>query len=139
MKHPANLRYTRGDLWLREEEGGQVTVGATAWKQDELGEVVYIDLPEPGAMRSPGQALGVIESVKSVSEIEAPLEATITSVNEALFDEPSLINADPYGRGWIAVLTLARGASYQTLSHHEYEAWRGIKSEQSVEDGRKRV
>jgi len=127
MEHPKNLRYTRGDLWLREEEDGQLTVGATAWKQDELGEVVHIDLPEVGAALHPGQALGVIESVKSVSELEAPCEAHVAQVNEALLEEPSLINSQPYGAGWIATLRPSTALN-GTLSSEEYALLRHIEA-----------
>lgn len=100
---PAELRYSSDHEWVRPE-GGVVRIGITDYAQDALGDVVFVQLPERGATVEPGASLGEIESTKSVSEIYAPVAGTVTEVNLALEDNPELVNSDPYGDGWMAVI-----------------------------------
>ena len=100
MQVPEDLRYTSDHEWARTGEGS-VQVGITDFAQDALGDVVFVQLPAVGAHVDSGAVLGEVESTKSVSEIYAPVAGEVVAVNEALSDSPELLNADPYGRGWI--------------------------------------
>ena len=105
---PDDLRYTAEHEWVRAKEGSKtVRIGITDYAQGALGDVVYVSLPELGASVSKGAAVGEVESTKSVSDIYAPLAGTVTARNEALDDQPELINADPYGAGWIMELDIS--------------------------------
>jgi len=103
---PEDLRYTEEHEWVRVE-GDEVVVGITDHAQDALTDIVYVELPEVGTSVTAGDGFGSVESVKSVSEIFAPLSGELSSVNEALEDAPELINDDPYGTGWIVRMRLA--------------------------------
>jgi glycine cleavage system H protein len=98
---PEDLRYTAEHEWVVGAEGGTVRVGITHFAQDALGDIVFVQLPDSGAVVAAGESLGEIESTKSVSEIYAPLSGTVTARNEALGDSPEVINSDPYGAGWL--------------------------------------
>jgi len=98
--NPKNLRYTKEHEWARRDGGG-VVVGVTAHAQEALGDVVYVELPKVGDTVTAGKPFGVVESTKAVSELFAPISGKVTKVNTALSDEPSTINSDPYGAGWI--------------------------------------
>ncbi|MGZ3480813.1 MAG: glycine cleavage system protein GcvH [Myxococcaceae bacterium] len=98
--NPKNLRYTKEHEWARRDGGG-VVVGVTAHAQEALGDVVYVELPKVGDTLTAGSPFGVVESTKAVSELFAPISGKVTRVNTALSDEPSSINSDPYGAGWI--------------------------------------
>lgn len=127
MNHPDELRYTRGDWWLREEEDASVTLGVTAWKAEELGEIVSAELADVGAHVQGEQGVGVVESLKSVSELHAPFAGTVLETNPQFQKEPSLANEDPFGRGWMLRLRPdAAGALNGTLSRDEYLALRGV-------------
>lgn len=110
MDTPTQLRYTRSHEWVGEVEDGVVAVGITAYAQDQLGDVVYVELPEVGAAVQAGDALAVVESVKTASDIYAPLAGTVEAVNDALADAPETINAAPYGSGWLFRLRLRDAA-----------------------------
>lgn len=101
MASPSDLRYTRQHEWARREDDGTVTVGITAHAQDSLGELVYVELPGVGDRLTGGEAFGVVESVKAVSDVYAPFDGEVVAVNEALGDAPQTVNEDPYGAGWI--------------------------------------
>ena len=104
---PEDLRYTTEHEWVRPlGEGGTVRVGITDYAQDALGDVVYVDLPTIGDAVEANTAVGEVESTKSVSEIYAPVSGTISAVNEALADNPQLLNEDPYGEGWLCEITV---------------------------------
>ncbi len=103
MKVEKGLFYTKEHEWARIENG-KATVGITDYAQHQLGDIVYVELPEIGREVKQGEKIGVIESVKAVSELFSPLSGKITEVNEALKDQPELINQEPYGRGWIIKL-----------------------------------
>lgn len=99
---PADLHYTAEHEWITAPDGdGVVRVGITDFAQDALGDVVYAQLPEAGSNYSASDAIGEVESTKSVSDIFAPLEGEITRVNDSLDSDPGLINSDPYGEGWL--------------------------------------
>lgn len=106
MKVPAELLYSKDHEWVKVEDGKAV-VGITDFAQDQLGDVVFVEVPEAGAELGVGDGLTTIESVKAVSDVYSPLGGKIAQVNEELGDAPQLINEDPYGKGWIAVLKIA--------------------------------
>ena len=98
---PGELKYAQTHEWARLEEDNTVTVGITAHAQDALGDVVFVELPEPGRSFAAGQEAGVVESVKAASDIYAPVSGEVLEVNELLVENPQLINEDPYGEGWM--------------------------------------
>ena len=100
---PSDCRYTSDHEWTRED-GDVVRVGITHFAQDQLGDVVYVDLPAAGAEVDKGQAFGEVESTKSVSDLFAPVSGVIRERNEVLEDRPELINEDPYGEGWMLTI-----------------------------------
>jgi glycine cleavage system H protein len=100
---PEDLRYTTEHEWARAE-GGRVVVGITDYAQDQLGDVVFVSLPEAGTIVTAGKPLGEVESTKSVSDIYSPVTGTVLERNGDLDGTPELINEDPYGRGWMVVL-----------------------------------
>ncbi len=117
----AGLKFTKSHEWIRVE-GEDAVVGLTDYAQGELGDIVFIELPETGKGISSGDALTTVESVKSVSEIYAPLSGEVVDTNSALDDDPSLINSDPYGQGWIVKIRLSDpGELDGTISAEEYE------------------
>ncbi|MBR8704078.1 Glycine cleavage system H protein [Porphyromonas levii] len=124
MTFPENLKYTRDHEWFLFE-GDKATVGITEFAQSELGEIVYVDVEDNiGEEIKAGEAFGSIEAVKTVSDLLTPVTLTVDEVNEELADAPELVNSDPYGKGWIAKVTVAdandlgeflSAAEYQTL------------------------
>jgi glycine cleavage system H protein len=98
--YPEDRKYTREHEWVRLE-GEVAVVGITYYAQSELGDVVFVDLPEKGKVLVAGEELGTIESVKAVSEIYAPVSGEVAEVNETLRDQPEKVNGDPYGEGWL--------------------------------------
>ena len=103
---PEDLRYTSDHEWVRSQGEGVVRIGITAYAQDALGDVVFVQLPTVGDTVSAGDACGEIESTKSVSDLFAPVAGTVAAVNDALDGAPDLLNSDPYGEGWIFDLKL---------------------------------
>ncbi|WP_350276767.1 glycine cleavage system protein GcvH [Kribbella sp. HUAS MG21] len=99
--YPEDLKYTAEHEWVKAGEDGPVRVGITDFAQDQLGDIVYVQLPDVGSAVRAGDACGELESTKSVSDLFAPVSGTVTAVNEALADQPELINTDPYGEGWL--------------------------------------
>ncbi|WP_433527852.1 glycine cleavage system protein GcvH [Micromonospora sp. CA-263727] len=112
---PEDLRYTAEHEWVATADGGAVRVGITQFAQDALGDIVYVQLPESGAVVAAGESLGEIESTKSVSEIYAPVGGTVSARNEALADTPEVINTDPYGAGWLVEIAPADPAAVDGL------------------------
>jgi glycine cleavage system H protein len=104
MDVPADLRYSTDHEWVRPGDDGTLVLGITDYAQDALGDVVYVQLPEVGAVVTAGASLGEVESTKSVSELYAAVSGTVVEVNTALDDEPGLVNSDPYGAGWVCVI-----------------------------------
>lgn len=98
---PSDLKYRESHEWVREEDGEGVVVGITDHAQVELGDMVYVELPEPGMNYAQGDACAVVESVKAASDIYAPVSGEVVEVNDALEDDPGLVNNDPYGDGWL--------------------------------------
>jgi glycine cleavage system H protein len=114
VKTPSELRYTEDHEWLRPE-GKSGRVGITDFAQDQLGDVVFVELPEVGRAVKQGEAFGVVESVKSVSDVFAPITGKVVAVNQALVDTPELVNQDPYGQGWIVEIEIADDGEVQAL------------------------
>ena len=118
MAVPGDLQYTKSHEWVRVE-GDVATVGITDHAQDELGDVVFVELPEQGATLAAGDSFGAVESVKAVSDLYAPVSGEVVEVNSALEDSPEKINEDPYGEGWILKLQVSDQADL--LSAADYE------------------
>jgi len=97
---PDNVRYAETHEWARDDDGN-VTVGINDYAQDQLGDIVFVELPEVGATLDKGEEFGTLESVKAVSEIYMPVSGEITAINESLEEAPELVNQEPYNRGWI--------------------------------------
>jgi glycine cleavage system H protein len=97
---PADLRYTKDHEWVRVD-GDEATVGITAYAADQLGDIVFVELPETGLTLTQFAAFGVVESVKAVSDLFAPLTGEVTAANAALTGSPELVNSDPHGEGWM--------------------------------------
>ena len=134
---PGNLRYTPEHEWVLPvaEDAGEgagadgtapgVRVGITAYAQAELGDIVYVSLPEVGAEVSAGQTCGEVESTKSVSDLFAPVTGTVVRRNEALDGSPELVNSDPYGEGWLVKIRLDSSAPAELLDREAYVALTG--------------
>ncbi len=121
MKIPAELKYAPTHEWVREESDGSVTVGITDHAQELLGDVVFIDLPEPGRILAAQQEIAVIESVKAASDIHAPVSGTVIAVNQSLAETPEAVNDDAYG-AWLFKMQPADPAEIQgLLSAEEYQ------------------
>jgi glycine cleavage system H protein len=112
---PEDLRYTAEHEWVAGTSGGPVRVGITHFAQDALGDIVYVQLPDPGTAVTAGEAFGEVESTKSVSEIYAPLTGTVAARNDKLTEEPEVINTDPYGEGWLVEIEPADPAAVEGL------------------------
>jgi glycine cleavage system H protein len=106
MSHPGDLRYSKEHEWVRVD-GSTATIGITSFAADELGDIVFVELPAVGASLSQFTAFGVVESVKAVSDLYAPISGAVTAVNDALGEHPELMNSDAYGEGWIAQVQLS--------------------------------
>jgi glycine cleavage system H protein len=123
MEFPANLRYTKDHEWARQE-GSRVVVGITDYAQKELGDVVFVELPEVGMTIAAMDTFGVVESVKAVSDLYAPVSGTVVEANIILEDQPELVNASPYGQGWMVVIEAAFLEEMQELlTAAEYQAY----------------
>ena len=106
MQTPDDLKYTETHEWIRSE-GEIATVGITDFAQDSLGDIVFLELPKPGTIFQQGETVGVVESVKTVSDILAPVSGEIKEVNSGLESSPESVNKDPYGKGWLFKISLA--------------------------------
>lgn len=121
--HPANLKYTKSDEWVRVE-GNEATIGISDYAQDQLGDIVYIELPWDGQTLAHEEKFGDIESVKATSELISPLSGEVIKANEALKDNPELINDSPYEDGWMLVVKISNPAELDSLlSAADYEAY----------------
>lgn len=122
MEFPQDLRYSSEHTWARRE-GDHVTVGITGFAQKELGEVLFLELPQVGRGVTAGESFGVVESVKAVSDLFAPVSGTVAEVNARLDDEPELVNSEPYGDGWMIVIEASNPGDWQALlSANDYQA-----------------
>lgn len=120
--YPEELRYTKEHEWAKMEDG-VVRVGITHFAQDSLGDIVYVDLPGPGATVSAGSPFGEVESTKSVSDLYSPINGTIVERNGVLEDSPELVNQDPYGGGWMITIQPSDPAEVEALmGATEYQA-----------------
>ena len=111
---PPDLKYTRDHEWAKKE-GPRIRVGITAYAQEQLGDVVFVELPKVGAKVAQRQSFGVVESVKAVSDLFAPVSGEVAEVNGELPKAPEAVNADPYGRGWMIVVTPSAPGEWDTL------------------------
>ncbi|HCW5801451.1 glycine cleavage system protein GcvH [Acinetobacter baumannii] len=122
MNHPSELKYARTHEWVKIE-GDLVITGITDHAQDELGDLVYVETPEVGSQVTAGEQAGVVESVKTASDIHAPVSGTVVEVNTDLEDDPDYVNEDPYGKGWIYKIKPDNIADVEKLlTNAEYEA-----------------
>jgi glycine cleavage system H protein len=118
---PSELRYTRDHEWAKRENGN-VRVGITHYAQEQLGDVVFVELPKVGAKVTAKQSFGVVESVKAVSDLFVPVSGEVVETNTELGKKPELVNQDPYGRGWMIVIKPANAADLdQLLTAKQYE------------------
>jgi glycine cleavage system H protein len=124
VETPDDLRFTREHEWARDEGDGLLRVGITDYAQDALGDVVYVDIPEPGTEVRAGQPFGEVESTKSVSDVFSPVTGVVRERNGALDDRAELVNQAPYGEGWIAVINASDpqefGALLDASAYREY-------------------
>ncbi len=128
MNTPKELKYTKDHEWVRLE-GNRAVVGITDFAQSQLGDVVFVEVPEVGAEVAAGNGFSVVESVKAVSDIYAPLSGTVVEVNEALADAPEVVNQDPYGEGWIAVIEITDMSELDNLL--DSEAYEKLAAEEA--------
>ena len=125
MVFPAGLKYTKQHVWVRLE-GAEAIVGMTDHAQKELGDIVFIEIPPVGGPLAQDKPFGVVESVKSVSDLHAPVSGTVARVNEALAATPEIVNKDPYGAGWMVAVALSDpGELAGMMTAGEYEAYVG--------------
>ncbi len=116
MNAPAELLYSAEHEWARPlDDGSTIRIGITDYAQDALGDVVFVDLPAIGTVVAAGDAVGELESTKSVSEMYAPVSGTVVAINEALANSPQLINEDPYGEGWLCVIEISDSSELDSL------------------------
>ena len=111
---PGDLRYTKEHEWVRVD-GDEATVGVTQYAADQLGDIVFVELPEAGRALEQFATFGVVESVKAVSDLFAPLSGEVIAANEALADQPELVNRDPYGDGWMVRVRVADATQVDAL------------------------
>ena len=111
---PTDLRYTNDHEWVRVE-GDEATIGITAYAADQLGDIVFVELPDPGRTVTQAAAFGVVESVKAVSDLFAPVTGDVVEANPELGGKPELVNSDPHGAGWMIRITLADASQLDAL------------------------
>lgn len=125
---PENLRYTKEHEWVRVE-GDTGIIGITHHAQNELGDIVYVDLPKPGTVIQQGKTVGSVESVKAVSDIYTPVSGEVVEVNGSLAESPEILNKDPYGAGWLVKIKLSEpNEAAKLLTAAEYQAFVGTES-----------
>jgi glycine cleavage system H protein len=120
MVFPPDLLYSRDHLWLRKDDELKVTLGITDFAQDQLGRVVFVDLPQVGQRVAVGQEMGAVESAKSVSDLLCPVSGQVEAVNELPAETPTLLNDDPYGQGWLVVIKLDQPLASDLMSAEQY-------------------
>ena len=126
MKVLEGLKYSKEHEWVKVLEGNKVSVGITDFAQDELGDIVFVNLPAVGQEIKVGETLASLETVKSASDVYSPVSGKVVEVNEKLKNSPEIINDDPYGEGWIAVIELSDVSVLDTLmSAEEYKQFIG--------------
>ncbi len=128
MEFPDDLKYSESHEWVRVEEGGEAVIGITDYAQQELGDIVYVELPEVGDEIEKERAFGVIESVKATEDFYAPVSGKVIEVNEPLEDSPEVVNDDCYGDGWLIRVRMSDPSELEDLmTAGEYEEY--IKEE----------
>ncbi len=116
MEFPDTLRYTKEHEWIRlEDDGATITIGITAFAQSELGDIIFVEVETVGESLANGEVFGTVEAVKAVSDLFMPISGTILAFNEDLEDNPELVNADPYGEGWMIKVELGDPSQVQGL------------------------
>lgn len=118
---PDDRRYTKDHEWAREE-GGRIIVGITEYAQDQLGDIVFVSLPEPGTEVTANQPLGEVESTKSVSDVYSPVTGKVAERNAEVSQKPELINEDPYGNGWLVSIE-ASGGTDSLMTAQDYRSF----------------
>ena len=130
MNNPKELKYSKDHEWVKVE-GKNAVIGITDYAQSQLGDAVYVELPEVGAELTAGDNMGTIESVKAVSDINSPVTGTVLEVNEALNDAPETVNQEPYGKGWFAKVEITDISSLDDLMDEKaYEAFVAKEAEE---------
>lgn len=120
---PPDLRYTKEHEYVKSSaDSGVVTIGITDFAQGELGDIVFVELPKPGATFNQNDVFGTVEAVKAVSELFMPVAGEVVEINEAIDGEPALVNSDPYNGGWMIKVKLAEGGDAGLMSAEEYQA-----------------
>lgn len=123
MDFPADLKYTREHEWAKQD-GREVTIGITSYAQEELGDIVFLELPKAGTEVERGKTFGVVESVKAVSDLYSPVSGKVVRVNEDILDAPETVNSDSYGKGWILVVEVPEEGDLEgLLSPEDYETY----------------
>lgn len=121
---PDDRKYSNEHEWVKIEDANQALAGITEYAQEQLGDIVYVDLPKTGATIKFMEKMGEVESVKAVSDLFSPITGEVTEVNDRLLDHPELVNEDPLGEGWMVRVTVADAAELdQLMSAEEYEAF----------------
>lgn len=121
MDFPDDLKYSRSHEWVRVE-GGLAVIGVTAYAAEELGDIVYVELPEDGEELEKDGAFGVVESVKATADLYSPLTGTVSEINTTLADTPEVVNDDPYGDGWMISIKIAdRGELDELMDAESYQ------------------
>jgi len=132
MDLPEDLKYTKEHEWARTD-GNNVTIGITDYAQENMGEIVYVELPEEGAELSQGEAFGTVESTKAVSDLYSPVSGTVVEINDTLVENPELINDDPYEEGWMVRIQMSNPSEIKKLLNaSQYAAF--LKEEQEKEE-----
>jgi glycine cleavage system H protein len=122
MSNPSDLKYTKEHEWLKDNGDGTATIGITEFAQGELGDIVFVELEEPGFEFSKDDVFGTVEAVKTVSELFAPVDGEVIEINEELEDNPEIVNDDPFGEGWMIKIKLNDSSQLDSLlSADEYE------------------
>ena len=122
--YPTDRRYTKEHEWVVLEDDGRALVGITEYAQEQLGDVVFVDLPKPGSKLAQNEKLGEVESVKAVSDLYSPVSGEVAEVNQELLDHPEMINEDPNSKGWMVRLASVAPAEVQGLmSAEQYEEY----------------
>ena len=122
--YPTDRRYSRDHEWAKNEDDGTVLVGVTFYAQEQLGDIVFLELPKVGATLTHMQKLGEVESVKSVSDIISPVSGEVVAVNQAVVDSPELVNEDPYEKGWLVRVKPSQQADMDALmTAADYESF----------------
>jgi glycine cleavage system H protein len=122
MTYPQNLKYTKDHEWVAVT-GGTASVGITSYAIEQLGDIVYLDLPQVGATFEAGDSLGTVESTKTVSDIYLPLSGSVTEVNETLKDNPESLAKDPYTNGWFVKMSVTKINESDLMTSSEYEKY----------------